>query len=213
MPLVKNGLGQVGINLDLNQDMVTQPICRHTFPLFRRDAAYCHECRFCCTLSICTTPQGSYYRDSQTDNISSSKDQKVNAKFGFETDLKMWKHYDYRCLKPRKNLNPENWPHFEMQGYRTAKTKTEIENVEEIKFDKYFFNFEDPKIFEEMMKGKNRENIWKRTYGFDFVSFNDKKKSRLPFTQCYKNCFKAEFQSFARKCKRKGGLFKCCQSQ
>ena len=27
--------------------------------VFRRDKAFCHECRFCCTLSICTTDGGS----------------------------------------------------------------------------------------------------------------------------------------------------------
>ena len=136
----------------------------------------------------------------------------MNSKFGFETDLKMWKHYDYRCLNAKKSLHPENWPHFEMHGYRAAKTKSELKHVQEIKFDKYFFNFEDPNIFGEMVNGENRENIWKSTYGFDFVSFNDKKNSLLPWTECYKNCFESEFQSFAGKCKKKGGLFKCCLS-
>ena len=59
----------------------------------------------------------------------------------------MWKNYDFRCLKPKKGLKPEDWPHYEMNGYRAAKTKEELNNVMEIKFDKYFFNFEDTKIF------------------------------------------------------------------
>ena len=29
-----------------------------------RDKKFCHECRFCCTLSVCTTPDGSYFKDS-----------------------------------------------------------------------------------------------------------------------------------------------------
>ena len=139
--------------------------------------------------------------------------QKVNSKIGFEADLKMWKYYDFRCLKPISNVNPEDWPHYEMNGYRLAKTKEELESVQEIKFDKNFFNLEDPHTFKKMMKGFEKENIWKKTYGFDFVSFNDRKNSRSALTQCYINCFKAEQKRFARKCKKKGGLFKCCMSQ
>ena len=132
--------------------------------MLRRDKEYCHECRYCCTLSMCTTEQGTYFIGSQ--NLSNHKDkqQKVTAVIGFETDLKMWKHYDFRCLKPKTKLKPEKWPHYEMIGYRAATTKKELEKVEEIKFDKYFFNFEDPKIFKDMIKGKKRKKIWKRTY-------------------------------------------------
>ena len=131
---------------------------------------------------------------------------------GFEYDQKILKNYDFRCLKPKHNLETEEWPHHEMKAYRLAKTKEELLNVKEIKFDKYFFNFEDPNIFKEMMKGKKRENIWKKTYGFDFVSINDIDNSRLPFTKCYLNCLKAEDKRFARDCRKKGGLFKCCMS-
>ena len=125
----------------------------------------------------------------------------------------MWKGHDYRCLKPDSNMKPENWPHYEMNGYRSSKSKQELDSVQEIKFDKYFFNFEDPLVFKEMTIGAKREIIWKKTYGFDFVSFNDKKdimgNMQMP---CYINCFKAEQGRFARKCKKKGGLFKCCMS-
>ena len=122
----------------------------------------------------------------------------------------MWKEYDYRCLKPKSKIKPEEWPHYEMNGYRNARTKNELDNVQEIKFDKYFFNFEDPKIFKEMIKGPKRKNIWKKTYGFDYVSFNDKKNTPHAYIGCFKSCLKAEQKRFARKCKKKGGLFKCC---
>ena len=144
---------------------------------------------------------------------SANNDQKINAEMGFKTDMKMWKNNDFRCLKPKEDLNPEEWPHYEMQGYRAAKNKEELENVKEIIFDKYFFNLEDPQIFMEMIKGAKRENIWKRTYGFDYVSFNDRKKSRMAYAKCYINCLKAEHKSFARGCKQKGGLFKCCMTK
>ena len=138
-----------------------------------------------------------------------NKSQTINAKFGFETDQKMWKNNDYRCLKPNLNLKPEEWPHYDMKGYRKASTKEELENVKEIKYDKYFFNFEDPKIFKEMMVGNRRKHLWKKTFGYDFVYFHDTKNlySMLP---CHTYCLKAEHARFARKCKEKGGLFKCC---
>ena len=30
---------------------------------FRRDKVACHECRFCCTLSICTTETGTFFKN------------------------------------------------------------------------------------------------------------------------------------------------------
>ena len=91
--------------------------------------------------------------------------QRVSAKMGFEYDQKIWKNYDFRCLKPKHKLATEDWPHHEMKAYRLAKTKPERLNVKEIKFDKYFFNFEDPYIFKEIMERKEKgeymeKNIW-----------------------------------------------------
>ena len=180
--------------------------------MFRRDKEFCHECRFCCTLSVCTSKKGTVYKGSTNLEKQQNEHQEINSKFGFETDLKMWKYNDFRCLKPKSNAKAKNWPHYEMNGYRNAKNEDKLERVQEIKFDKYFFNFEDPKILKQMTKGKKREKIWKKTYGFDFVAFNDKENSRSFQLPCYINCLKAERKRFARKCKKKGGLFKCCMS-
>ena len=189
-------------------------VCSCERYIFRRDKEFCHECRFCCTLSVCTTPDGTFYRQSDNLTVNIDPKQRVSAAMGFMTDWKMWKGSDYRCLKPREESEPEDWPHFEMKGYRAAKNTEELEIVQEIKFDKYFFNFEDPKIFNEMIKENKRENIWKTTYGFDFVSFNDRDRnnSHLPFSKCYIKCFIAEYQVFATECRKKGGLFKCCMT-
>ena len=178
----------------------------------RRDKEFCHECRFCCTLSVCTSPDGTVYKGSKNITKHKNKHQEVNSKMGYETDLKMWKSYDFRCLKPKAKIKPEKWPHYEMSEYRNAKTKQELENVKEIKFDKYFFNFEDPYIFKQMMKGSEREKIWKKTFGFDFVSFNAKENSLNLQLPCHIYCLKAEQKTFARNCKKKKGLLKCCMS-
>jgi len=177
----------------------------------RRDKEFCHECRFCCTLSMCTSVDGTIFKGSK--NLGDEHiEQEVNAKIGFETDRKMWKKGDYRCLKPKENLEPENWPHYEMKGFRSANTKDQLDNVMEIEFDKFFFNFEDPKMFKQMIKGAERESLWKKTYGFDYVSFNDKEGSKVADTDCLINCLKAEKRKFAKTCQKEGGFFKCCMS-
>ena len=38
-----------------------------------------------------------------------------------------------------------------------------------VKFDKRFFNFEDPEVFKEMT-GEEMSKNWKETYGFDFAA-------------------------------------------
>ena len=41
---------------------------------FRRDKKFCHECRFCCTLSVCTDKEGTTFTDSELPlNISANK--------------------------------------------------------------------------------------------------------------------------------------------
>ena len=176
---------------------------------FRRDKEACHECRFCCTLSICTTPLGSYFIESS--QIFDHQDtQQVNARSGYQVDRKMWKDHDFRCLKPKKNIGPEKWPHHEMIDFREAKTKKELQMVKEVRFDKYFFNLEDPEVWKDMTDLKKASNIWKKTYGYDFAALVEGLKGSANMTKCMIDCFKSEQRSFARKCKRKGGLFKCC---
>ena len=68
----------------------------------------------------------------------------------------MWKNYDFRCLKPKEGVPSAKWPHYEMKGYRAAKTQEELDKVEEIPFDKYFFNLEDPDVLNLMTNGKRR---------------------------------------------------------
>ena len=54
--------------------------------------------------------------------------------------------------------------------------------------------------------------ILKDTYGFDFVSFVPGSGKKWNPTKGWKNCLKGEYSKFARKCRKKGGIFKCCFS-
>ena len=75
--------------------------------VFRRDKENCHECRYCCTLSICDTNKGPKFRFSDRAlkkvQEKARKDkyyQSNSAAFGYSHDMRLFKHYDYRCLKP-----------------------------------------------------------------------------------------------------------------
>ena len=125
----------------------------------------------------------------------------------------MYKAPDYRCLKPKKGVPSSEWPHFEMDGFRAAKTKQELANVKEMKFDKYFFNFADPSVLEEMtdtINSRKTRQLWKDTYGFDTVNFIQSDHEDDDITPCAVDCLYAEFSSFAQRCKEAGGVYKCC---
>ena len=84
----------------------------------------------------------------------------------------MYKFPDFRCLKPNSSVPSSQWSHYEMSGFRAAKSKQELEKVKEIPFDKYFFNFEDPEVMHAMTDGtENGLNIWKKTYGWDWAAW------------------------------------------
>ena len=51
--------------------------------IFRRDKHFCHECRFCCTLSVCTNKDGTYFRDHSTKTLNGSEN-KVRLSFWLE---------------------------------------------------------------------------------------------------------------------------------
>ena len=139
------------------------------------------------------------------------------AKTGFLTEMPMYKAYDYQCLKPKKRLHPEKWPHYYMPEYRAAKNKSELRKVEEVPFDKNFFNLEDPKVFKAMTDPKHGPKLWKQTYGMDFAAFTPVVNFSVLWSvgaptlhKIHKNCLAAEYGKFALDCKKKGGFFKCC---
>ena len=95
----------------------------------------------------------------------------------------------------------------------------------------YFYNFEDPQGWNDILKDKKKGNslyfvsgflncpnlplggeIIKETYGFDFVSFVPGEGKLSNPTIGWKNCLKGEYSKFARKCRNRGGVFKCCFS-
>ena len=95
----------------------------------------------------------------------------------------------------------------------------------------YFYNFEDPQGWNDIIKDKEKgKYLWfvsgflncpnlpigvkilKETYGFDFVSLVPGSGKVWDPTIGWKNCLKGEYGNFARKCRNRGGVFKCCFS-
>ena len=178
---------------------------------FRRDKEFCHECRYCCTLMMCSYNEGTKIRNSNLfDNKTAANESIFDALTLFNNDQRMYKTNDYRCLKPVKDKPPEEWPYYEMQGFRAAKTLIELEKVKEIKYDNNFFNFEDPEVFRAFTNKHSGRQLWRKTYGFDFVSISKYRSHPVRAYQCIKNCYQAEYGKFANICRKSKGFFKCC---
>ena len=146
------------------------------------------------------------------DELKQETGHSISASQGFLIDQQMWnKIADYRCLKPNLKESSDMWPHYDIEGFRGAKSKEELEKVKVLPFNKYFMNLEDPKIWEDMTDGDKGIGLWKETYGFDFVAFVPGKDGATDDYACEDYCLREEFGDFAKKCKEKNGLFKCCK--
>ena len=64
--------------------------------LNRRDKVFCHDCRFCCTLSVCTNQHGTYYKESSEKNMNGSTNKALGAIAGFSLDMELYKKPDFR---------------------------------------------------------------------------------------------------------------------
>ena len=83
----------------------------------RRDKEKCHECRFCCTLPMCTYPPG--HEDNTwfdgLDNIElKSQDNIFKADDIFFSIEHIYEGYDYHCLKPDSHKDPTKWRYYEL---------------------------------------------------------------------------------------------------
>ena len=136
--------------------------------------------------------------------ISSEKSRTISAKEGFLTDMKMYKNPDFRCLKPKKRLPPNKWPHYYMPKFRAAKNKDELQKVEEVPFDKYFLNFEDPEVFKAMTDPLNVPKLWIKTYGMDFAALLPVPNMKIYYFEghhkVYNNCLGKTLKSIMIEC-------------
>ena len=189
----------------------------------RRDKIACHKCQFCCTLPMCTYPPGD--RDDTIFDIEhklelKNQKNKLTADGIFFSDQPVHLSDDYHCVKPDSHEDPKKWHKYEAVGFRKAFNKKMLENVKTFKYDKYLYNFYDPKIFSTFTKrGKKASKIRKKSFHFHYMQSvpGDESSQHISsngswtnMTKCVKKCIKMERSKFARKCGKDGGLFKCC---
>jgi len=183
----------------------------------------CHECRFCCTLPMCTYPPG--HKDNTIFDIEQKEEVKnqkniVTADEIFFSDQHVYRSDNYYCLKPYSHENPRKWRRYEVAGFRQSFNKEMLENTTTFKFDKYLYNFVDPKIFNTFTKNDRKASkIWKKSYQWRYMrrvpgdessSYVSSNGSWTNITKCVKKCIQMEKSAFAKKCEKGGGFFKCC---
>jgi len=181
----------------------------------RRDKVFCDECRYCCTLPFCSYKDENGEIIVEGENILTANkiaDQEIETHAVYELKAinRLYKGYDNRCLKPDENKPAEKWDHYDPDEFYKALTKEELEQAKTWTFDKNFINFVDPGVMKKFTDPK-KTDIWKKTYGFDYVHVEPKGEFRL-YPEAVKACMKKELKSsFAKKCRKDQGFFKCCQ--
>jgi len=184
----------------------------------RRDAAFCHECRFCCTLAMCTYPTPSTGPAGFANTVFDKpalelKDQqkKQMASELFSSLQHIYKSWDYRCLVPESHPDPEKWRTYDMHGYRTASNQAMYDKVDTFKFDVNFNNWISPKVLAKFARRPRK--AWKRAYGFPYttgVHWDGRDINTGDASPCWWRCAKLETTKFAKACASNGGFFKCC---
>merc|ERR1712142_943754 len=191
----------------------------------RRDKLGCHECRYCCTLPMCTYPPGGEKNtifDMEHRIELENQKNNVTAPEIYYSDAHIYKNEDYHCLKPDDSKDPKEWHKYEKGNFRQAYSKEMLENATTFKYDNNLYNFEDPTVFKAFTENEKRgREIWKKTYNFQYTRmipgrFGSKYvgpgEKWHNMTKCIKKCIKMEKSKFARKCSDDGGYFKCCLS-
>lgn len=103
-----------------------------------------------------------------------------------------------------------------MHEFREAANETQLAEVDSFKYDKNFHNWFDMEVLKDFTKSRKAiEKSWKKSYGINNARSMPWKKNsyeRSHPDECFMDCAVMEKSRFAKICKRKGGLFKCCVS-
>ena len=121
------------------------------------------------------------------------KDQKnkETASELYSSEQHMYKNWDYRCLVPYSHKDPTKWKTYEMHDYRRAFNQETLKKVDQYKYDKYFYNFVDPKVLKHYTKStKSMKRAWEKSYGFPYTTYNSNGQNLEPanVTKCFHKC-------------------------
>ena len=124
------------------------------------------------------------------------KDQKMKEtadQLLFNTEQRMYKYWDHRCLVPYSHKDPTKWKTYEMHDYRRAFDTKTLKSVDQYKYDNNFFNWVDPKVLKYFV-GTNKKGLkraWRKTYGFPYIttgSWDGQCWRPLNLTKCFIKC-------------------------
>ena len=80
----------------------------------------------------------------------------------FNTEQRIYKNWDYRCLVPYSHKDPTKWKTYEMHDYRKAFSMAKLKSVDQYKYDNNFFNWVDPKVLKFF--ARQMKKAWKKTW-------------------------------------------------
>ena len=86
----------------------------------------------------------------------------------FFSDDPIYKNWDYRCLAPDSDKDPEKWRSYDMSAFRTAYSNETLQNVATYKYDKNFNNWRDLNVLKNFVNEPRK--AWKETYGLPYAS-------------------------------------------
>ena len=72
---------------------------------------------------FCTSKVFDFLKDVQKSGFN---EKGSDAAMAFLTDMLMYKQHDYRCLKPNPKVPSSEWGHYDMHGFRAAKSTKEL---------------------------------------------------------------------------------------
>ena len=127
-------------------------------------------------------------------NLIELKDQKnkETASQFYNSEQSIYKKWDYRCLVPYSDKDPTKWKTYDMHEYRRAYNEKTLKRVSKYRYDKYFFNWVDPKVLKYFTKStKSMKRAWRKTYGLPYntpMVWNDNNRNPADETKCFIKC-------------------------
>ena len=127
-------------------------------------------------------------------NLVELRDQKnkETAKDFFMSEQHIYKNWDYRCLVPYSDKDPTKWKTYDMHEYRRAYNEKTLKRVSKYRYDKYFFNWVDPKVLKYFTKStESMKRAWRKIYGLPYSTpmvWDGRALNPMDQTKCFIKC-------------------------
>ena len=80
----------------------------------------------------------------------------------------IYKNWDYRCLAPKSDKDPEKWKSYDMPAFRSAHSKETLGSVATYPYDKNFNNWRDLSVLINFVNDPRK--AWREAYGLPYAS-------------------------------------------